>query len=85
MNRCRRCGNGPNVSTEDIKKAVDAVERMKGFRLADADTLSRRLNACRECEKLGYGSTCMVCGCLVEVRARLANERCPFPKNNKWK
>lgn len=84
MNKCRRCGNGPHVTDEDIKKAVDALTKMKGVRLAGRDTFLRRLAACKACDKLEYGSTCMACGCLVEVRARLANERCPYPKNNKW-
>ena len=84
MKKCRRCLNSPNVSEAEIEKAVERLKAMKGIRLADSDTVSRRLTACSECDRFEYGSTCMLCGCLVRVRALMADGKCPYPKNNKW-
>lgn len=72
------------LTEEDINKMVDEVIHMKGIRLVDEETCNNRISACMQCEKLEYGSTCMLCGCVVQVRARLRDGRCPYPKNNKW-
>ncbi len=81
---CRRCGLKTVLTQEEIDKAVSAVIGMKGIRLADEETAEARMKACRACERLEYGSTCALCGCLIEVRCRLADSRCPYPKNPKW-
>ena len=47
--------------------------------LADNAESERRLNVCRECEKLNQG-TCLACGCFVEIRAALNKGRCPYKK-----
>ena len=39
----------------------------------------RRLSICSACDQLQNG-TCMGCGCLVELRAAYAREKCPFKK-----
>ena len=45
---------------------------------------ARRLAGCRDCEYLsGYG-TCLMCGCLVRVRAVHAAARCPHPIQGRW-
>ena len=36
----------------------------------------KRLNGCKECEKLVQGM-CRVCGCFVEVRAAYVRKKCP--------
>jgi hypothetical protein len=45
--------------------------------LALDEEAERRLALCGACPDLQYGSTCRHCGCLVEVRARLAEYACP--------
>jgi hypothetical protein len=47
--------------------------------LADDATRAARRAACRACPDLQYGTTCRHCGCLVEVRACLADKGCPAP------
>ena len=59
---------------------VDDVTSMKGVRLVDDDTYSKRFCVCAECENFLYGSTCAVCGCVMQVRARLADGKCPKKK-----
>ncbi|MGM9936706.1 MAG: DUF6171 family protein [Candidatus Ornithomonoglobus sp.] len=82
--KCKRCGLKTVLSEEDIARMVNEVRSMKGIRLAEDDEYKRRISICAECEKLGYGSTCALCGCVMQVRAMLADGKCPFPKNRKW-
>lgn len=84
MAKCKRCGIKTALSEEDINKMVDEVMHMKGIRLVDEDIYNERIAACMRCEKLEYGSTCMLCGCVVQVRAMLRDGKCPYPKNKKW-
>ncbi|HZG84553.1 DUF6171 family protein [Paenibacillus sp.] len=57
----------------------------KGFGLVDDYTYAGRLAACRACPALEYDTTCMHCGCLVEIRAKLGNKDCPHPGGSRWK
>ncbi len=82
MEKCKRCGLKTVLNDEEIKKAVEQVKAMRGVRLAEDSLYNERLTVCKECEKLEYGSTCMSCGCIVQVRALLADGKCPLKK---WK
>lgn len=81
---CKRCGLKTILSEEDIQKMVSDVRKMRGTRLVNDDEYNRRLEICRSCEKLEYGSTCALCGCVIQVRAMLHDGRCPYPKKSKW-
>ncbi|MCC8161163.1 MAG: DUF6171 family protein [Oscillospiraceae bacterium] len=39
-----------------------------------------RFSVCAECDSFMYGSTCGVCGCVMQVRARLSDGKCPKKK-----
>ena len=81
---CKRCGLKTVLTADDVEKAVEQVRVMKGIKLADDETYNKRLSICRECDKLEYGCTCMLCGCIVNVRAVMADGKCPYPKKSKW-
>lgn len=68
------------LSENDIQKMIDEVTSMKGIRLADENTYKARFSICSECESLMYGSTCAHCGCVMQVRARLYDGKCPKKK-----
>lgn len=80
MAKCKRCGLKTVLNEEEIAKAVDAVRAMKGVTIAEDKTYQARLDVCGECEKLAYGSTCMACGCIVQVRALTTDGKCPMKK-----
>ena len=80
MAKCKRCGMKTVLSENDIQKMIDEVTSMKGIRLADEDTYKARFDTCMECESLMYGSTCAHCGCVMQVRARLSDGKCPKKK-----
>jgi len=49
-----------------------------GERVADDGTYADRLAVCRACPDVQFGgTTCRHCGCLVAVRAKLADKACP--------
>lgn len=84
MKPCRRCAAKTVLSDEDISRMTEQVKAMRGIRLVDEEVYEKRIAVCRACEKLAYGNTCMLCGCVMQVRARLADGACPYtPK--KWK
>lgn len=84
IKNCKRCTNKSNASAEEIEKAVARIKNMSGVKLVDENIYEKRFKICMNCTYLEYGSTCMLCGCLVQVRGRLSDGNCPYPKNNKW-
>ena len=80
MTKCKRCGIKTVLSEEDIENMVNEVKAMRSVRLVDDKVYADRFGICTECDKLLYGSTCSVCGCVVQVRALLADGRCPKKK-----
>ena len=67
-----------DVFPQDYDKYVRGVlDSMPADRLAPETLREQRLAACRECDQLNNG-TCMGCGCLVEVKAAMKDERCPY-------
>lgn len=84
MAKCKRCGIKTILSEADIEKMVSEIRSMRGIRLADEDKYNQRLEICRSCEKFEYGSTCSLCGCVMQARALLRDGRCPYPRRPKW-
>ncbi len=84
MAKCKRCEFKTQLSEADIEKMVNDVRNMSKIRLIDDEEYKRRLSLCEACEKFEYGSTCTLCGCVMQVRALLADGKCPYPKNKKW-
>lgn len=80
MDKCKRCGLKTVLSENDIQKMIDEITNMKGIRLADKEVYTSRFNCCKSCENFMYGSTCAVCGCVMQVRSRLAEGKCPQKK-----
>ena len=65
----------------EVERILTAYLRDRpGEPVADNATVAARLATCRACPDLQFGgTTCRHCGCLVAVRARLANKDCPAP------
>ncbi|MBO7426176.1 MAG: DUF6171 family protein [Clostridia bacterium] len=77
---CRRCLLS-DISKEQYEALiVEGLKALPKEDLVDDPSCSKRLEICRECEKLNEG-TCLACGCFVEIRAALKKGRCPY---NKW-
>ncbi len=78
--KCKRCGLKTVLTQDDIEKMVNEVMSMKGVRLAREDEYMKRIDICAECDSFIYSSTCAVCGCVMQVRARLQDGKCPKKK-----
>jgi hypothetical protein len=76
---CPGCGVAVRLSPGELERIVSEYFRGATPALADDGETERRLALCGACPDLLYGSTCRRCGCLVEVRARLADPGCPAP------
>ncbi len=70
--------------------AIDETyEKLKQTLIDEAQAVSKevyqkRLEICKSCSSLEYGTTCQHCGCLVHARALGKDSYCPFPGQRKW-
>ena len=74
MAKCKRCGLKTVLSEDDIQKMVEQVTSMKSVRRVSSDVYKNRFDICQNCDDFMYGSTCGVCGCVMQVRARQLRE-----------
>lgn len=81
---CKSCLETVHVKEDEIEKAIKDLERIGKTKMVDDITYESRLSSCSSCDHLEYGTTCMLCGCLVKIRAKLATGRCPYPKKSRW-
>ena len=68
--RCRKC----LLEDTDDKSLYEKIKR------TDDKEYRRRLELCRQCDKLLAGM-CRVCGCFVEILAANRNGFCPGEKH----
>jgi len=78
---CKGCHRsaGANLPEREVQRLLsDYLAAHPDERLVDEPTYTARLATCRACPDLQFsGTTCRHCGCLVAVRAKLANKACP--------
>jgi hypothetical protein len=77
---CKACGFQARLKPEAVQRIIDDYFGDETPALADAETWRRRLDVCGTCPDLLLGNTCRHCGCLVEIRARIAEKACPAPR-----
>lgn len=81
---CKGCSASVWMPSEDIKKLVDEILNSNEFDLVSEAVYKSRLDQCHNCKHLDYATTCMQCGCIVQVRALLRDKDCPNPGKSKW-
>jgi hypothetical protein len=81
---CKGCSASVRLSPEEIKKLFGETLRIRDVKTVSEEEYQRRLALCRSCDSLQYGTTCIHCGCIVEIRAKLAASHCPYPYNPRW-
>jgi len=91
---CGRCQISMPISTEEggvktnpplLQQALNfakstAKHVRNGMKKVSPDTLRKRLEICRNCDRLNK-DRCSECGCFVSVKAAWQSEDCPL---NKW-
>ena len=81
---CRGCHIRVRLPADEVARLLDQYLREHPGPVVGDELYGDRLATCRACEALEYGSTCRHCGCLVQVRAKLAGGRCPHPGGSRW-
>jgi hypothetical protein len=81
---CKGCSASVRLSLEEIKKLFGETLRVKEIKVVTEELYQKRLAHCKTCASLQYGTTCKHCGCLVEIRAKLAAANCPYPYEPRW-
>lgn len=81
---CKGCRASVRVSEESIKKLLSELLQDGTLTLVTDEEYDRRLAICRNCENLNYSTTCRFCGCIVQLRAKLAEKHCAKPGNETW-
>lgn len=86
--KCKSCmenvGVRTQISQDQINEAIEKLARNKNIKFVSDEIYEFRLLQCNRCEYLEYGTTCLKCGCFVQIRAKLASEGCPLSKKKKW-
>lgn len=80
---CKGCRASVHVKDGVIEHALGELTA-QGSILVEDDEYQRRLAQCATCDAFVYGTTCRICGCLLPVRARLADKSCPMPETPRW-
>ncbi|WP_309119675.1 DUF6171 family protein [Paenibacillus sp.] len=82
---CKGCRSDFRVTEERVDKILSSPMFRPGSAYCVPDAVyEERLARCRACPKLIDGHTCVVCGCLVRITAKLKEKRCPMPGGAKW-
>ncbi|ACX66200.1 hypothetical protein [Paenibacillus sp. Y412MC10] len=82
-NRCKGCHDDYRVSDEQITRVLSSP-MFSSDRCVPDDEYDARLRACFACPKLQRGTTCTLCGCIVQIAAKLKDKRCPCPGQDRW-
>jgi hypothetical protein len=76
---CKGCSATVRLAPGELDRLLAEFFATTPATRADEPLAERRLAACGACPDLRYGTTCRHCGCLVAVRARIADKPCPAP------
>jgi len=81
---CKGCDSqyDVHISAAKMARLVEIASRSRAT--VENDEYERRLAICSACPDLQYGTTCRHCGCLVQVRAKIADSTCPYPYASQW-
>lgn len=81
--RCKGCDHKYQISQAQIERAVAMLEK-EPERCVPNEVYEERLGRCRACVKLQHGNTCTLCGCIVQIAAKLRERGCPMPGKPLW-
>ena len=78
MSPCR-CLLKDTPETELMENIREYISGLDDDIRADEEVYQKRLSICKRCGSLMDG-VCLKCGCYVEMRAAVKNNRCPSEK-----
>lgn len=81
---CPDCSGTVRVPPGEVAKILRVVIETRHASVVCDEEYQKRMDICKECANLEFGTTCRYCGYLVEIKARLYGEYCPNPGQRKW-
>lgn len=73
--------NVPQTKENIVKHYTEgAVKAVKAMTLPETEASKARLEVCKGCDKW-TGTSCKVCGCYVNLKVKIPEEKCP---EGKW-
>jgi hypothetical protein len=81
---CKGCSATVRLSQEEIQRIFGETVKVKNVKLVTEQEYKSRLEKCGQCTYLELGTTCRLCGCLVQIKAKLAGAKCPYPYQPQW-
>jgi len=81
---CAGCQPQVRLTKESLGKILAEYLHEHNETVVDDALYMARLAECMKCADLLDGCTCRHCGCLVQIRAKLAGKACPSPAGRKW-
>lgn len=81
---CKGCQDSYRVTDEQIARILQAPMFQSAEHCVSDEIYANRLAACAGCDKLSNGTTCTLCGCIVQVAAKLKEKSCPRAGDNRW-
>lgn len=86
--KCKSCMESMDAKRhflkDQINDAIDKLSKNKKIKFVSDEVYEYRLLQCKGCKYLELGTTCMQCGCFVEIRAKLRDSSCPLSKHKRW-
>lgn len=80
---CKGCREEYKVTEEQIKRIL-ASSAFAPEKCVPDEVYAQRLELCSTCPKLQDGVTCLVCGCIIPVVAKLKERECALPGQSRW-
>ncbi|XEC96360.1 hypothetical protein AB6A23_07400 [Paenibacillus tarimensis] len=83
QSECKGCRDSYRITESRIAKmlASDAFSKME---CVSDERYAKRLEACNSCSSLLNGNTCTICGCIVQITAKMAAKDCPHAAGSRW-
>ena len=81
---CEGCSVSAHLTPEDIEEIIEETFKGKNIESVSEEEYNRRVAACKACDNLIYGTTCRQSGNIIQVNAKIAKARCPYPYQSKW-
>lgn len=82
-NDCPGCQGTVRIDEAEIRRIFNEKIAVKKVKLAAPDVYQTRLEICKQCSGLDYETTCRYCGCIIQIKAKLAGAYCPHPAGPK--
>lgn len=80
---CKGCREEYKVTEAQISRIL-ASSMFNPENSVPDEVYQQRLQLCGSCPKLQDGVTCVACGCIIPVIARLKARSCPLPGGGMW-